>query len=320
MRFLSTAVKSPLHIGSEDKMGTKKGIIFILVAGILWGTIGIFVRSLNALGLEAMQLVFIRALITAVVLLVGVLIYDRKLLKIKLRDLWCFIGTAILSILFFYYFYFVTIEKASLAVAAVLLYTAPIFVMLMSLVLFKEKLTGKKITACAVAFAGCALVAGIFDGGGNVLSPAALLTGLLSGFGYALYSIFSRFALNKGYSSVTITVYTFVIALLCLLPFADYDVIGAAIAAKPDTVVFASLGLSIFVTVIPYLLYTAGLSTVNSSKASIMASVEPVMACVVSVAVFHESMSFFGAVGIVLVIAAIILLNLQPHRGKGDIN
>lgn len=301
-------------------METKKGVIFILIAGILWGTIGIFVRSLNELGLEAMQLVFIRALITAVVLLVGVLIYDRKLLKIKFRDLWCFMGTAILSILFFYYFYFVTIEKASLAVAAVLLYTAPIFVMLMSLVLFKEKLTGKKIAACAMAFAGCSLVAGIFDGGGNALSPTALLTGLLSGFGYALYSIFSRFALNKGYSSVTITVYTFLIACLCMLPFADYEVIGAAIASKPGTAVLGSVGLSLFVTVIPYLLYTAGLTTVNSSKASIMASVEPVMACVVSVAVFRESMSLFGAVGIVLVIAAIIVLNLQTAKRKSDIN
>ena len=297
--------------------GSKKGVLFILAAGIMWGTVGIFVRSLNELGLEAMQIVFVRALITAVVLLAGVLIYDKKLLKIKLRDIWCFAGTAILSILFFYYFYFVTIEKASLAVAAVLLYTAPIFVMLMSVILFREKLTGKKLTACAMAFAGCALVAGIFDGG-NRLSAAALLTGLLSGFGYALYSIFSRFALNKGYSSITITVYTFVIALACMLPFADYEVIGTAITAKPLTAVPAAFGLALFVTVIPYLLYTAGLTTVNSSKASIMASVEPVMACVVSVAVFHEEMSVFGALGIALVIAAIIVLNLRGR--KTDIN
>ena len=296
---------------------SQKGVLFILAAGIMWGTIGIFVRSLNELGLEAMQIVFIRAIITAVVILAGVLIYDKSLLKIKLRDIWCFAGTAILSILFFYYFYFVTIEKASLAVAAVLLYTAPIFVMLMSVVLFKEKLNGKKITSCIMAFAGCALVAGILDGG-NRLSGVALLTGLLSGFGYALYSIFSRFALNKGYSSITITVYTFLIALLCLLPFVDYATIGAAIAAKSLTAIPAALGLALFVTVIPYLLYTAGLTTVNSSRASIMASVEPVMACIVSVAVFREKMSIFGAMGIVLVIAAIILLNLREH--SGDIN
>lgn len=296
-----------------------KGVIFILAAGLLWGTIGIFVRSLNELGLEAMQIVFIRALITAVVLLVGVLIYDRRLLKIRLRDLWCFIGTAILSILFFYYFYFVTIEKASLAAAAVLLYTAPIFVMLMSLVLFREKLTGKKVSACIMAFAGCALVAGIFDGGSR-LSPAALATGLLSGFGYALYSIFSRFALNRGYSSVTITVYTFLIACLCMLPFADYPAVAGALSVDAGTTVLSSLGLAIFVTVIPYLLYTAGLAAVASSKASIMASVEPVMACVVSVAVFREPMSVSGAVGILLVIGAIILLNINISRGKIGIN
>ena len=299
---------------------SKKGVAFILIAGLLWGTIGIFVRNLNELGLEAMQIVFIRAIITAVILLAGVLIYDRRLLKIRLRDLWCFVGTAILSVLFFYYFYFVTIEKASLAVAAVLLYTAPIFVMLMSLLLFKEKLTGKKGAACAMAFVGCALVAGILDGGGNMLSPAALLTGLLSGFGYALYSIFSRFALNRGYSSITITVYTFLIAAVRMLPFADYGAIGTALSAQPATTVLCSLGLAVFVTVIPYLLYTAGLATVASSKASIMASVEPVMACVVSVLVFREGMSFFGGLGIVLVIGAIVLLNLHSPAGKSDIN
>lgn len=297
-----------------------KGVVFILIAGLLWGTIGVFVRSLNELGLEAMQVVFIRALITAAVLLAGVLIYDRRLLKIKLRDLWCFIGTAILSILFFYYFYFVTIEKASLAVAAVLLYTAPIFVMLMSLVLFKEKLTGKKIAACIMAFAGCVLVAGVLNGGGDSLSPVALVTGLLSGIGYALYSIFSRFALNKGYSSVTITVYTFLIACVCMLPFADYAAIGAALSADAKTTVLASMGLAIFVTVIPYLLYTAGLTTVASSKASIMASVEPVMACFVSVFVFREGMSVSGAAGILLVIGAIVMLNINISSRKSAVN
>ena len=295
-----------------------KGVLFILAAGIMWGTVGIFVRSLNELGLEAMQIVFIRALITTVVLLAGVLIYDRRLLKIKLRDIWCFAGTAILSVLFFYYFYFATMEKASLAVAAVLLYTAPIFVMLMSVVLFGEKLTGKKMTACVMAFVGCALVAGILDGGENGISLGALITGLLSGFGYALYSIFSRVALNKGYSSITITVYTFLIACLCLLPFTDYRALGAAISAQPRTAIPMALGLAIFVTVIPYLLYTSGLTTVNSFKASIMAYVEPVMACVVSVVVFQETMSIFGIVGMALVIAAIILLNLRGS--KADIN
>lgn len=276
------------------------------MAGQLWGTIGIFVRSLNPLGLEAMQVVFIRALITAVVLFTGVMIYNRALLKIRICDLWCFAGTAVLSVLFFYYFYFVTIEKASLAVAAVLLYTAPIFVMIMSFFLFKEKLTWHKIVACAMAFAGCALVTGIFNSGENKISSVAMVTGLLSRLGYALYSIFSRFAMNRGYSSITITVYTSIIATLCMLPFADYSAMAVAIKTAPMAAFGSACGLAIFVTVIPYLLYTAGLSTVASSRASIMASIEPVMASVISALVFKEEMSASGAVGIALVIMAIL--------------
>ena len=153
-----------------------------------------------------------------------------------------------------------------------------------------------------------------------MLSPAALLTGLLSGFGYALYSIFSRVALNKGYSSITITVYTFIIACVCMLPFADYAGITAAISEAPAIALSSALGLAVFVTVIPYLLYTAGLTHVVSSKAAIMASVEPVMACIVSVVIFREGMSIFGAIGIALVVGAIILLNLNISRNKTDIN
>lgn len=293
-----------------------KGIVFILIAGLFWGTMGLFVRGLNGVGLDAMQIVFIRVAIAAVIILLGVLIKDRGLLKIRLRDLWCFAANAILSILIFYYCYFATIETSSLAVAAVLLYTAPVFVMIFSLVLFKERLTMQKIIACIMAVAGCALVAGIFDGGSGHISKMSLLTGLISGISYALYSIFSRCAINRGYSSATITVYTFIIAAVVMLPFADYAAIGAAFGVNFIKTALLSLGLAVFVTVIPYLLYTKGLESVASSRASIMASIEPVTACVLGVSVFDEKLSIFAIIGIALVIGAIAVLNLKMKTGE----
>ena len=77
--------------------------ILILVAGILWGSMGLFVRTLNAQGLASMDIVGLRAVVTAVSMLLFLLIFDRKLFVIRLKDLWCFLGTGICSIVFFNY-------------------------------------------------------------------------------------------------------------------------------------------------------------------------------------------------------------------------
>lgn len=99
-------------------------------------------------------------------------------------------------------------QQTSLAVAALLLYTAPVFVMLMSLLCFGEAFTRTKALALLLTFSGCACVTGVF-GSSLTLTLSGLLYGLGSGFGYALYSIFGKYAVRK-YSSLTITAYTFI--------------------------------------------------------------------------------------------------------------
>ena len=80
--------------------------IFILLAGALWGSMGIFVRRYNAHDMSSMEIVALRAVVTVVMMFVFLMIYNRKLLKIKLKDIWCFIGTGLLSIIFFNFCYF----------------------------------------------------------------------------------------------------------------------------------------------------------------------------------------------------------------------
>lgn len=143
--------------------------IFVLAAGILWGTIGIYVKKLNAAGLNSMDIVAIRAALTAAVLFLCLLIYKRQLLAIKLRDIWCFIGTGVLSIVFFNYCYFRAMTLIPLSIAAILLYTAPAFVLFMSAVLFKEKITKRKVIVLIVTILGCAFAAGITGSTGPVM-------------------------------------------------------------------------------------------------------------------------------------------------------
>lgn len=284
--------------------------LFILIAGTLWGIMGIFVRRLEAAGFDSIQIASMRIIGGALLFILTCALIDRKKLRIHIRDLGWFAGMGILSILMFTVCYFKTISIASLSVAAILLYTAPIMVMLMSLVLFKEKLTQKKIAALLMAFAGCVLVAGIGRNAG--ISPAAVVIGLLSGFGYGLYSIFGTYVVKK-YSALTVTAYTFL-----------FGSIGAVFVCRPSEIVSiingsekkAQICILILCTVfftafLPYLFYTIGLTYIKASSASIMASVEPVVASIAGVVVFHEKMTPMSLAGIILVLGAIILLNTQ---------
>lgn len=288
--------------------------LWIIIAGILWGCMGIFVRRLNALGLASMQIVSLRALVTSVVMFLVLLIGKRELLRIRLKDLWCFLGTGICSIVFFNFCYFKAIQLTSLSVAAVLMYTAPVLVMIFSFFLFHEKFTGRKVLALVMTFAGCVLVTGVLDQQ-NRVSTAGILAGLGAGLGYALYSIFGRYALERGYQSFTITFYTFLIAFLGSLFLTDIRQV-TRIAFQDISTTLVSLGLGVICTVFPFLLYTLGLSYVENSKASIFASVEPVTATLLGVVVFREKMSLGGVVGVILVIAALMICR-NVEEGKG---
>ena len=282
-----------------------KACLCILLAGTLWGMIGIFFNLLSGLGFTQMQVVAIRAVTAALVLGAYILVRDPALLRVRLRDCWCFVGTGIISLVFFNWCYFTAMETTSLAVAAVLLYTAPVFVMLFSAVLFREPIGRQKVLALVMTFAGCLLVAGM-PGGGSV-SPRGFLTGLGAGVGYALYSIFSRFALEKGYSSATISLYTFLFAGAAALPLSRLWEAGALLV-RPEAAAGA-LGIGVLCCVFPYLLYTRGLAGVETGQAAIMATVEPAVAALVSFALYGESLLGAKGAGILLIFAAVAVLN-----------
>lgn len=288
-------------------MGKKVGwmsSIMIIVAACCWGCMGIMVRTLNALSLSTMEIVQQRSTVTLVIMIMGALLINRKAFVVKVKDLWCFAGTGICSIVFFNYCYFRTIEETSLSVAAILLYTSPFFVSIMSSVLFHEKITAKKVICMGVAFAGCVLVSGAMTGQ-MVLSIRGILIGLGAGFGYALYSIFGKYATERGYSSVTITLYTFLFATIGGLPFVNLKNIYHVFMVQPEFI-FISVLLIIITTVIPYLCYTHGLSGTMPGVAAILATIEPAAATMVGVFIYGEIPNAMMIIGIICVICAIL--------------
>ena len=286
----------------------KRSSLLIMLAAALWGGIGVFFKQLSALGFTSMQVVAIRVLTAAITLGIVVLLVDRRLFKIRLKDIWCFIGTGMISLAFFNWCYFTAIDKMSLAVAAILLYTSPIFVMLFSLVLFGEKLSQRKIIALILTFLGCIFVTDWLNGGGNI-TLSGVVIGIGAGVGYALYSIFGRFALNKGYDSMTISLYTFIFAALGTVPLSGLLQMGPMLW-QPETLLPAA-GIGILCCVFPFLLYTKGLAGVENGKAAILATVEPAVACLISFGWLNEAVTLGKLSGIMLIFCSVLLLNCQ---------
>lgn len=278
----------------------KSAPFLVILAAVLWGTMGFWVRSLNEAGLNSMEILTMRAVGAMIILGVFLLVYNRRLFRIKGKDIWCFAGTGIVSLVFFNYCYFTTIHMTSLSVAAALLYTAPAFVLVLSALIWKEKLNKNKVLALFLAFAGCILVTGAL---GQVKSITALGTviGLLSGLGYAMYTIFGQFALKRGYNSLTISFYTFLFAAVGGIPFCNIKHIGQCIERNPEVWGYI-LGLALFVTVIAYGAYTIGLSYMEGSRASIIACMEPVVATLLGIFLYKEQLNVSTFLGILLVL------------------
>ncbi len=282
----------------------------ILLSTLLWGSIGIFTRSLTELGFSSVQIVTVRAVITVLTIGIVILIKDPKLFKFKPKDLWMFLGTGICSFLFFNICYMSSIVENSLSVACILMYTSPIWVTLMSAVLFKERLTFKSVSALIICFGGSALVC---LSSSLKLTGIGLVYGLLSGFGYALYSIFGKFAAEK-YNTLTITFYTFLFATVGALPICNVKALAPLVFTVKGSLL--SVAIAVACTILPYLLYTYGLSKTTAGKASILSITEPCVAAVVGMIAFSELLGIQGFLGILAVIFGLVLLESRKKIEK----
>ena len=290
----------------QTKTKTSKSAAYasILAAAVFWGIIGIWNRTLMVAGLSPTGIVAVRNFGGCILLALVFAVKDRSVFRIQRAHLKYFVGTGIISVVLFTCCYFTCQKVSSLAVASILLYTAPAFVVVLSALLWKEPVTKKKVLALLLTLVGCACVCGVFSGGISV-TVSGILLGLGAGFFYALYSIFGRYALAH-YDSMTVTVWTFLFAGPASLVLVRPEELMVAFSAPISWVMAA--GLVICSTVLPYLFYTKGLAQVESGQASIMASLEPVVAAVVGIAVFHEPMSGLTAAGIALVLSGVVIL------------
>ena len=286
--------------------------ILVLIAGVSWGLIGVFTKAIDALGFTEMQMLFVKGVLATAVLLVITFFKDKSQLKLKnSKDIRYFVGTGIISFTFFSWAYMKAVNLTSLGVAAVLLYTAPTFVMLFSILLFGEKMTKTKGIVLLMTFVGCILVTGLLEGGA-AFTWQGIAIGLASGVGYALYSIFGTYAIRAGYGSLTISFYTFLMATITMTFLVEPIAVVSQINEMGQWPLAVSFAL--LTTVVPYLSYTKGLSGLPASKASVTATIEPVVAAILGIVVFHESVTMMKLTGIVLVLSSVVVMSRQEQK------
>lgn len=291
-----------------------KYVLAALGAGASWGGIGFFARNLEGVGVSPEGTIVLRCGVAAICFGILILLTDPAQFRVHPRDFWCFFGTGILSLFFFTFCYFNALPLIGVSVSAALLYTAPTIVTLLSALLFKERMTTVKWCAVALAFLGCGLASGITEGIGSA-SVKGILLGLGSGLGYALYTIFSRYAMRRGYSGSTINFYSSLLACLAAaVIWGNADLFRAAVSSP--RAVFLFLGIGSVSGFLPYLLYTYSLTGLENGKASVLCSSEPIVAAIVGVCFFEERLTVAAVLGVLAVIGSILLLNLKLKPKK----
>ena len=294
----------------------KMSLMFPIISGGLWGSAGIFVRKLSYFGVDSSTIISSRVLLALIILFIGILIFDKSLLKIKLKDAWLFIATGILGMLGLNVCYNESVNQLSLSLAAVLLSLSPIFVVFLAAILFKEKVTLHKISCMLLAIFGCLLASGILENTtGMKWSVTGILIGILSSFFYGLYSIMSKIAMDKGYKAFTITFYSLLTLEIVLLPFTNWHILSDFLIVSPVNHSIFMFLHSLCTSVLPYVLYTVALTYVETGKTSILAAgAEPTAAMLLGMIFFSEIPTVLSLIGLVVTIIALSLLCMPPKH------
>ncbi|AIU69436.1 drug/metabolite transporter 3 [Thermococcus eurythermalis] len=279
----------------------KRGYILVFLAASMWGTLGIFAKYLDGFGLSPFTMVFYRVLFALILL--GMYLKLRGIgLSIEKGRLKFYALYGFFSIFLFYTLYFYTVTISSVSFAVLLLYTAPVYSIVLGRLVFGEPMSREKLVALVMVMVGVVLV----NGSGAEFSARALVFGLLTGLTYALYGVLAKLAVRKEEPEKALF-YTLLFGFFFLIPFSDFSV--------PTGAVPYLFALALFPTFLGYVLYNHALKEVEVSRASIVATIEPVVAILLAYILFGEKLTLSQVLGGALIIGASVLVHIKEEKG-----
>ena len=284
-------------------------LILPIMAGLMFGSSGVFVRTLTQNGIDSMTLLFLRFSIAIIPILIAILLTDKKLLKIDLRDIPLFLVCA-MCIVGLNLCYNESMNSIPLSLAATLLSIAPIFVLIFAYVLFREKITKRKLVCMVLAILGCVLMTGVLEISIAQISLWGILLGIGAGLFWAVYLMASKKSIECGNHTFTILFYSIILISIALIPFTDFVQISSFVNINPTLAILFLIIHSTFSFALPYIFSTISLKYMDSGVSSILLSgTEPFAALMFGLAIYSEIPTPLMFCGFVLTIIAMMMLS-----------
>ncbi len=282
----------------------KLSTAFVVLAALCWGLSGGIGGILMAAGWDAFVVSFYRGAIGLLFVLAWLAFRPRGS-GLANRRLWFWSAIAGLGVAGNFAFYFVSIANGSVAVAATLMYCAPVFVYLVSFALKLEKPTPLKWAAIAMVMLGVVLLTRIFEIGAGVVTPIGAAAGMLSALSYAVFIFGFKYAAPHGSpQAILVIAFTTLIAILVWPGDAEQTI---AVLSTPSWPLFAALG--VFGAGLSFILYITGLKHTTPAVASIVAMVEPVTASLFGVMVLNENLVGLQVLGMALILVTVTAMS-----------
>jgi drug/metabolite transporter, DME family len=298
----------------EKHWAGKLGYLYVFIAAFFWATSGTLSKFLFHTGITPFQLVQLRTTIAAFSLFLWLVISKRMLLRMAKRDVVYFLLLGgILAITQFTYLY--AISKIQVAVAILLQYMAPAFIVIYSIVFSRKKIAFVTLLALAGALTGCYIMVGAYSMDILTMNRIGIISGLASAITFAAYTVRSEHDMDR-YAPWTLVFYALLFAAVA------WNIFHPPLSAfvQPHSLldwVFI-LYIGIFGTILPFGFYNKGIKLVQSAHASITATMEPVLAGAIANFFLNESLETLQLVGIFIVIGSILLLQMRQDTSFAD--
>jgi len=284
-------------------------LILPILAGFMFGSGGVFVRTLTQNGIDSTTLLFLRFSIAIIPILIAIFLTDKRLLKINPKDIplilvcaMCIVGLNLC--------YNESMNSISLSLAAVLLSLAPIYVLIFAYVLFREKITSKKIICMILAIAGCILMTGLVENNLSNIPFHGITAGIGAGLFWAVYLMASKKAIENGNHTYTILLYSIIFLSIALIPFTHFNQVSEFININPILTIIFLIIHSTFSFALPYIFSTVSLNYIDSGVSSIlMSGAEPFAALIFGFLIYSETPTILMFSGFILTIIAMTMLS-----------
>ncbi|QZN91979.1 DMT family transporter [Idiomarina abyssalis] len=292
---------------------TNSGIILVASAALFWGLSGGIAGILINNDWDALLISFYRGAIGLVFVLIWLALRPRYSGLANSR-LWLWAVIAGLGVAGNFGFYFFSISESNVAVAATLMYCAPIFVYLISFALKLESPTLAKWAAIALVMVGVVLLTRVYQMEGNSITLLGVATGLLSGLSLALFIFGFKYATQHGspQAILSIAFLTLVVVLGVLIDPAE----AAQVPGSVDWPLFAIIG--VLGGGASFILYLIGLRRTPPALASIVATIEPVTASLFGVIVLGEILAYSQVLGMLLILVTVTALGVYSGKESSD--